>query len=212
MAANPPITFHATLEWLGFNQATCAAINKNGFNEILHLLTVQEEDLDRLPTHLEAWRDPDADPNNMVHIPFISLKRLKVMCYWVQTQQYQGVAPLAQGFTNKVLVKALKWMKADTDLKLATEDTTEDTEVHKPPKLMELSKWTKWWELFTTYLGQIWGAAMVLLTYLVREQAIVTDEIRGADYASTEDDERIAIMAEVLLWCCSPTLCENKPR
>ena len=149
MATNG-VMFCAALKRLGFNQAsTCDhAFNHNGFNEILDLLTVQKEDLDHLPKHLEAWRDPDVKPDNMVHVPFVSLKRLKVMCYWwVQTQQCQRIVPLClQGLTNEALAETLKWMKANVNLKLATEDM----EVHKPSKLMELSKWTKWWELFMT--------------------------------------------------------------
>lgn len=59
-----------------------------------------------------------------------------------------------QGFTNKrpFLRLILKWMKTNADLKMVMEDM----EVHKPPKIMELSKWTKWcWELFMTYLAWI---------------------------------------------------------
>jgi hypothetical protein len=81
-------------------------------------------------------------------------------------------------------------MKAIADLKMVMEDT----EVLKPPKLTELSKCTRWWELLTTYLGWIQGIAMVTLIYPVQEQVKMTPEIRDAKYTSAKD-ERIAITA-----------------
>jgi hypothetical protein len=190
MAANA-VTFRSALERIGLNAATRTAFNENGFNEILDLITVQEDDLDRLPKHLESWRDAAAPPENQVRVPFVSLQKLKAMRYWVLSQQCMGVeVPLAQDFTNPVCAETLVRMKSDSDQKAATEDT----EVRKPPKLTELSKWTKWWELFTTYLGRVRGAALVPLTYLVREHDEVTAEIRTRDYATAED-RRLATTA-----------------
>jgi len=53
------VAFRAALERIGFNDATINAINENGFETILDLITVEDEDLDRLPKHLESWRDLD---------------------------------------------------------------------------------------------------------------------------------------------------------
>ena len=33
------------------------------------------EDLDKLPKHLEAWKDPSAGPAHQVRIPFVSLTK-----------------------------------------------------------------------------------------------------------------------------------------
>jgi hypothetical protein len=63
------------------NPVTRVAISNNGFATILNLATVQEEDLDRLPKHLKAWRNPAAAANQQVCIPFMSLKKLKAMHY-----------------------------------------------------------------------------------------------------------------------------------
>jgi hypothetical protein len=79
MAANPQNTFRTALQRIGFNAPTRTAIFENGFETILDLANVQEDDLDRLPKHLEAWRDPAAAPNQQVRIPFVSLKKLKAM-------------------------------------------------------------------------------------------------------------------------------------
>jgi hypothetical protein len=33
--------------------------------------------------HLESWRDPDLDLEDQVRVPFVSLKHLKAMHYWL---------------------------------------------------------------------------------------------------------------------------------
>jgi hypothetical protein len=79
--------FRAALGRIGFNAQTQDAMNENGFLTILDLTTVEEDDLDRLPKHLESWRDPDDDPADQVRVPFVSLKCLKAMRYWVLSQR-----------------------------------------------------------------------------------------------------------------------------
>ncbi len=43
------------------------------------------------------------------------------------------------------------------------------------------------WEFLTTYLGQIKGAALTPLTYLISDHDAVTPELLAADYASTQE-------------------------
>jgi hypothetical protein len=182
--AAPANAFRAALQRIGFNARTHAAINKNGFETILDLATVQEDDLDHLPKHLEAWRDPEAGPNNQVRIPFVSLKKLKAMRYWVLAQRcIRNDDPRAQDFTDEVMEETLTRMQADSDAKNATEET----EISKPDKLTDLAKWTRFWELLSTYLGRVKGAALIPLSYLVREHGEVMPEIRNADYGSVQE-------------------------
>jgi len=185
MAANNPANaFRNALGRIGFNVATRNAINENGFETILDLATVQEQDLDRLPKHLESWRIPDAAANQQVRIPFVSLKKLKAMRYWVLAQRCVGIEePRAQDFTPEVMEETLARMQADKDYKAATEDT----EIQKPEKLTDLLKWTKFWELLSTYLGRVKGAALIPLSYLVREHEEVTPAIQNADYGSVQE-------------------------
>jgi hypothetical protein len=68
--------FGTALGRIGINPATTAAISNNGFATILNLAMVQDEDLDRLPKHLEAWRNPVVAASQQVRIPFVSLKKL----------------------------------------------------------------------------------------------------------------------------------------
>ena len=184
MANNPQAAFRTALGRIGINVATRTAIAENGFLTVLDLATVQNEDLDKLPKHLEAWKVPNAAPAAQVRIPFVSLTKLKAMRYWVLAQRCIGVEnPSVQSFTEAVMTETLARMQADKDYKRATEDT----EIQKPEKLTDLVKWTKFWELFTTYLGRVKGAALTPLSYLVREHTEVTDEIRTAEYASVQE-------------------------
>jgi hypothetical protein len=171
-AANAQVTaFRAALGRIGFNAPMRVAINENGLQTIIDLVKVQDEDLDKLNEHLKGWRDPVAGPNAQVWIPFVSLIKLKVMRYWVISQHCIGVqAPQAQDFTDAVLNETLTRIQADKDFKRATEDA----EIQKPEKLADINKWTKFWELFTTYLGRVKGAAMIPLSYLMREHEEVS--------------------------------------
>ena len=190
MAANAT-AFRNALTRIGINAATRMAIVENGFVTIQDLVAVQDKDLDKLPKHLEAWRVPNANPNAQVRIPFLSLTKLKAMRYWVLAQRCIGVAsPNVNEFAGQVIEDTLARMKADSDHKLATEDS----DVRKPEKLTDLTKWTKFWELFTTYLGRVKGAALTPLSYLVREHEEVTQEQRDAEYLSMQE-RLIAITA-----------------
>ena len=183
MAAAARTAFANALNRIGINAATRAAIVDNGFQSILDLVTVQDEDLDKLPKHLDAWRDPTAPPNAQVRIPFVSLTKLKTMRYWVLAQRCIGVVVSANDFTEDVIQEVLTRMKADKDYKKATEDT----DITKPAKLTDLVKWIKFWDLFTTYLGRVKGAALTPLTYLIRDHEAVTADLLAADYASTQE-------------------------
>lgn len=119
-------------------------------------------DLDKLPKHLESRRVPDANPNAQVRIPFLSLTKLKAMCSWFLAQRCIGV---------------------DGGNKLATEDT----DICKPEKLTDLAKWTKFWEVLTTYLGRVKGAALTPLSYLIWEHEEVTQDHHDADYQSVQE-------------------------
>ena len=185
MAANAPATaFRNALTRMGINLPTRTAIIENGFITVHDLVSVQDKDLDKLPKHLEAWRVPGAPPNAQVRIPFLSLTKLKALRYWVLAQRCIGVDnPNANDFTDEVITETLARMKADGDYKLATEDT----DIRKPEKLADLAKWTKFWELLTTYLGRVKGAALTPLSYLVREHEEVTPAHHDAVYQSLQE-------------------------
>ena len=178
------VAFRNALTRIGINAATRAAISENGFVTAQDLVSIDDKDLDKLPKHLEAWRVPGAVANAQVRIPFLSLTKLKALRYWILAQRYIGVeGPNVNAFADEVIVETLARMKADSDYKLATEDT----DIHKPEKLVDLAKWTKFWELLTTYLGRVKGAALTPLSYLVREHDEVTAEHLAGEYKSTQE-------------------------
>ena len=184
MSAAQQNAFRTALGRIGINNATRNAIVENGFMTILDLATVQDEDLDKLPKHLEAWKVPNAAPGAQVRIPFVSLTKLKAMRYWFLAQRCLGVdVPSVVDFTDEAIIEVLARMKADKDYKKATEDT----DIQKPEKLSDLNKWTKFWELFMTYLGRVKGAALTPLSYLVREHQAVNNEMLDAVYASVQE-------------------------
>ena len=84
------VAFRAALARIGFNDPTQLALNQNGFETLADLLTVHESDLDKLPKHLDAWRDGNAAPQDQVRIPFVSLKKLKAMRYWALSERFIG--------------------------------------------------------------------------------------------------------------------------
>jgi hypothetical protein len=70
----------------------------------------------------------------------------------VLSQRCLGLAaPTTTAFTNAVLEETLLQMQEDSDYKAATSET----EVQKPIELVDLAKWTKFWELFSTYLSRV---------------------------------------------------------
>jgi hypothetical protein len=185
----PVVAFRAALQQIGFNATTQNAINENSFDTIVDLVSVSKKDPDRLPKHLESWHDADLGPEDQVCVPFMSLKRLKAMRYWVLSQRWLGVEPAVANFTPQVHTETMHWMHDNTDFKVAMEDS----EVTKPITFTEMAKWSKFWEVFTTYLGRIRGAAEVPLRDLIREAAEVMDDIRAMAYDSTEE-RLIAVM------------------
>jgi hypothetical protein len=59
--------------------------------------------------------------------------------------------------------------------------------------LTDIHKWTKFWLLFSTYLGRVKGAAHIPLAYLICNHEEVTNEIRNA-VNDSKGDRLIAIM------------------
>jgi RNA binding exosome subunit len=91
--------------------------------------------------------------------------------------------PLAMEFMNNVLKATLLCMQVDDEYKAATSKA----EVQKPLALTNLAKWTKFWELFTTYLSHVKGAVNMPLSYLVHKHDEVTTEVAAAEYGNSVD-------------------------
>jgi hypothetical protein len=98
-------------------------------------------------------------------------------------EENQGYAILGV-VSAAVLEETLLNMQADDDYKAVTKKKN----VQKPVELADIANWTKFWELFMTYLSRTKGTSNMPLSYLIQEHGKVTqEEITAVDYDTTDD-------------------------
>lgn len=181
------VAFRAALGRIGFNDATQIAIVENGFATITDLATTDEKSLNYLGKHLLSWANNNVPAADQVRVPFLALQKLKAMRYWVLAQVRIGATTSATIFTDQIAVATMVTMQNARDLKEATMEST----IEKPVVLVDIHKWTKFYLMLSTYLGRVKGAALIPLSYLIREHGDVTPEIAAATYA-TDTDKLVA--------------------
>jgi hypothetical protein len=137
--------------------------------------------------YLREWQVPGAAPPNQVRLPIVTLEEIKVMCYWVHSQHRTRIEEDADDFDDEVAVAMLEIMQKAKDLKAMMEAVMID----KPMALTKLSKWTKFWLKFLTYIGCIHGASHIPLMYFIYEHEEVTNDIAAGDYNTADDDHLI---------------------
>jgi hypothetical protein len=101
-------------------------------------------------------------------------------------------------------------LQANKDEKSAHKDIV----IAKPVLLKNTTKaWTKFYELVTMFLGCTLGAAKITLTYFIRDEAVITQEIQGADYDTVGDRlEAMTVLQSSHFTIANTTLCnELKP-
>ena len=64
-------------------------------------------------------------------------------------------------------------------------DAAKSQDPSKPEALKATNDWMKWFEKVKSYLGQIRGAAWILLTYIIQNHIEVNEDLRNAEYGST---------------------------
>jgi sulfur carrier protein ThiS len=97
-AATRAATFTDALTRIGFNASTVVVINNEGFTNINHLLSISEDQIDKMVKHMGNWHDrnvvaPAADVP--VNFPFLVMQKLKALHYWALLRKRQGI-PLNQ--------------------------------------------------------------------------------------------------------------------
>ena len=70
------VAFSTALDRLGFSQAAIAAVNANGLNTTVGLISLNEKGTAQI---LKIIRTGDP----LIIVPYIAQKRLNIMCYWV---------------------------------------------------------------------------------------------------------------------------------
>jgi len=114
--------FKDALVRIGFNALIAEKIIVNGFNKIEILGDVEEREIGELVCHILRWRPysiPLVDTGGItiapvlmqITLPFLSIGKLKVMCYWVLKRQRQGRPILAADFVNSEVKGMFSRMK-----------------------------------------------------------------------------------------------------
>jgi hypothetical protein len=166
---------------IGLTVATRGAIQDQGVTTLTELSELDYDDIKNMVLNIMKYIAPGTPD---VRVPYTSLKRLYAAKYWFALRTRCGLPTLAAGLTNASLATAQARRKEVDERKAATKDQ----ELTKPPKLANFKDWVNWWELWDTYMQQLYGSADVPLSYIYREHSTVTHEIRDAAY--NDEDER----------------------
>ena len=106
--------FRNALGRIGFNPPTYQEIIDNGFISITSLSTVGNEELSELVKHIVRWKGTpspvvDGQPAPVqVNLPYMSVKKLRVMRMWVIIQCRKGKAILAASCTNDAIKQTMQ--------------------------------------------------------------------------------------------------------
>lgn len=163
----------------GFNNATADFIFDEGFETPEDLLLVTTTDLRDLVRN--ASRHLPAN----VSFPFLAVKKLMAFRHWVSQRSNTGDIITAASFTDDECSSALMELRSSEE----RDDTEKSMDITKADALKTIGSWFKFNEKFINYISQIRGRAKAPLSYLIRAHVEVTDALRAADYAST--DERL---------------------
>ena len=176
--------FLECLDNLGFNTSTAKVIVKNGFTSLAGLLNVSEEGIGELARNIMKANSS----NRNIAMPFLSVEKLKALRHWTEARLRTDFPLEPADFTDDVAERELERMRQEAQM----EKDLKQSEPAKPDKLTTLTAWEKFWEGWTTYTEQIRGAARTTLSYIHREVAIPTEEMRTKDYP-TEDERLVAL-------------------
>jgi hypothetical protein len=192
--------FTAVLLRIGFNQVTVTAINNEGFTKVTDLLSISEDQVDKMVKHIGNWKErvvavapaAGAVAPEAVNFPFLVVQRFKALRYWASLRKRQGTALNAidaDEFLEETWEATMQRILEESHIKTAQEDQVPT----KPTKLgMDLSLWPKFWEQLKTYLSQCRGTAHIPLQYLVREHDTVSVEMHDMTLYDSVDDYMMA--------------------
>jgi hypothetical protein len=163
--------------------ATRSAIQDQGVTTLEELSDLDYDDIKNMTLNILKYIAPGAPVGDVIAIPYAALKKLYAAKYWFATRNYIGLPTTAASLTNVEMATALNRRKEVGERKAATKDQ----ELTKPPKLANFKDWVNWWELWDTYMQQMYGSADIPLSYIYRDHDTVTPELRAAVYADEDD-------------------------
>lgn len=157
----------------GFNAAAANAIVAQGYSSPSDLTSLDESDVDSPVKHtLKATEN--------VIIPYNSVTKIKCFHYYAVINERIGLDTPPEDFD----AEELDFIEALRKQRHARKDTKP---TDKPPELKDIANWRTFWENFDAYMAKIYGAAEIPLTYVYREHDEVTQEMYGADYATSNE-------------------------
>ena len=177
------LTMEAALILCGFNAATARYLMEQGFTTPEELLLATEADLDSIARDVarNPPRTEGAGGRGMITLPFIAMKHLKGLRFWVDECRRTGFEPDPETFAEvDVASYTEKYLEYN-----AQKEAAKDEDPSKPDALKKLTNWALWNESFQNYLRQILGAAKIPLAYLTREEVETEEEIDPKNYASS---------------------------
>jgi hypothetical protein len=181
--------FNQALTRVGFNVDTTEAIIDEGFDTLKTLATVDEKDIDLMIKNIcDTCRELGPGAEGAVTFPFLAIKRLKAMRFWV-TELVRTGRQLNAGLFNGAEIN-LVVQRYSTDGVQAEIEKDEDPD--KPGELSDLTKWEVFWERWCTYASRLRGAAKCPLTYIFRDKAVPEPADFIVDY-ETHDDYLVAL-------------------
>ena len=154
------VNFRAALARIGFNDVTRQEIIDNEFDSISSLLLVSEDEITDLAKHIGRGSEKPAPSvgrarDNVVNIPFLSLRKLVAMRKYALVQTEKGIVPDAANCSNQEIVRMIERIKFEESSRKAAKDIDNP----KPAKLKNLTTdWRRWWDALTANLEQDIGA------------------------------------------------------
>jgi len=181
-----PALFRQLLKRMNVPQPGRIAISQYGVATLPELVTLTDKDIGKMISESVTQAqsaEQNADDRANIRVPFATRNKLRAAKYWFKLMKRTNQPTGADNLTDIELEKAQDRIVEVTEKKEAIEGVVPTP----PPHLKSFATWSTWWELWDTYISQIYGAADIPLTYVYREDEIVTNETRNQTYETQEE-------------------------
>ena len=186
-------SFTACLTRLGFDVPTRELIANQGIRTINDLTALPFPEIDTMIQHLSRWKpkaadvDDDDDPVASPTFPYLAVRKFKALRSWADYSLLRGDAPNPTLFDERT---SLRFLNQLTELEEIARAKKDGDDAKEPPKLMLMTAWPTWIELFMTYLAQQRSVvAGTPLVYVIRDNdEAAPDDLARNNWDSVDDD------------------------
>jgi hypothetical protein len=181
----------AVLTRCGFNEATRDFFTAQDITSVVDLVLLPTDLKDFIDHVVKSTRrdgplsdeDVAAGVAEPICFPYPAVRKLKAFRLWLDFRQLRHQECNAALFELDTITE---WVSRVDELQLLV-DADKIPPAPIPP-LLSFAKWPEWEEQFRSYLSHFRGTAgKTPLTYVIRDHAVVTDQIRDATYESIDD-------------------------